>query len=103
MVLDTFSFRFNQIIADVDISDEIVLQLFKLCTKHKLDIITDDLIYICKAIIETDFSDVKLLLSVEEDNPEIQSEYEAELSDELKNKIINDFKEQFLSTMDKAA
>lgn len=103
MVLDTFSFRFNQIVADVEIPEEVVSEIFNLCTKHKLCIFTDDFIYICKAIIEPDLSDVKLLLSVEENTPEIQSEYEAELSDELKIKLINNFKEQFLSSMDKAA
>ena len=59
MVLDTFSFRFNQIIADVEIPEEVVNEIFNLCTKHKLCIFTDDL--------------------------------------------INNFKEQFLSSMDKAA
>ncbi len=103
MLFNTFSFRFNKIVADIDISEEVVLQLFKLCTKHKICIYTDELIYVCKGIIEPDLSDVKLMLFVEENNPEIPSDYEAELSDEQKIELINSFENQFLSVEDMAA
>ena len=103
MLFDTFSLRFNKIVADVEIPEEIILQLFNICTKHKICIYTDDLIYVCKAIIEPDLSDVRLMLYIEEDNPDIQSEYEAELSDEQKTNLINEFEEQFLSVTDMAA
>lgn len=103
MTFDTFSFHFEHIVADVYISEEIVNEIFKLCPKHKISILFESLVYSCKVVIEPNLSDIRLFLSVEEENPEIQSEYEAELSDEIKNKLINDFKTQFLSFMDKAA
>ena len=97
MTVDAVSFRMNKFVADVDIDESMLTDLFDFKFNQIIDLYTDELIYVCKAIVEKDFSDITIIIYIDEKGSTTIPEYTAKLSSRLKEKFIKDFKQQFLN------
>lgn len=80
---------------DVDISDTDILNIFLLSTPHKLDVYFDALISSCIFYINSELTNCSLILEVENDEPNTESTYKANLTDTQKLELISIFKSQW--------
>jgi hypothetical protein len=85
----------NIFACDVDISDTNILNIFPLSIPHKLDVYFDSLISCCIFYINNELTNCSLILEVENDEPNTESTYKADLTETQKAELISIFKSQW--------